>query len=368
MTISETVSHIEAMQVRIPLRQPVQLGRITIVQRDYVAVRLTLSGGTQGFAHGYERGMPLFDIVLRAAKAYAGRQADDRNRLRLDALGPTPAPRATMTRGASLLDIALWDAWCRSIDRPLWSVFGAVRRRVPVMPVIGYGITPERAATEAASLAARGFAIIKLMIDGRDLAKDAAVMEALASALPRDIGFGIDAHWSWTTIDEALPACRLAERLGALFVEDPFAPTHTRAIRALAGKLDVPLAVGEDVVDLNGFRDLAADAGILRIDASVSGGITGAVEAIALAKAFNCAVLPHVFPSLHVHLGLAFESVRSVEMIMPEVGADPIDEFVLEPVKIDAGFIAATSTAGAGLALDWDRLAGHCIRRESIKA
>ena len=152
MTGASTVSRIDLMLARVPLRQPVQLGAMTIARRDYVAVRLTLSDGAQGFAYGYDRGLPLFDIVLKAAEVYGGASALDRNRLRRTALGPTPAPRAAMTRGASLLDIALWDAWCQSIGLPLWAVFGAVRRSVPVMPVIGYGMTPERAASQCVLL------------------------------------------------------------------------------------------------------------------------------------------------------------------------------------------------------------------------
>jgi L-alanine-DL-glutamate epimerase-like enolase superfamily enzyme len=363
-----TISRIDVMLARIPLHQPVQLGAMKIARRDYVVLRLMLSDGAEGFAYGYDRGLPLFDIVLKAAETYAGASALDRNRLRRMALGPTPAPRATMTRGASLLDIALWDAWSESIGQPLWAILGAARRSLPVMPVIGYGMTPERAASETAALAARGFLTIKLMIDGRDMATDQAVMEALVSALPAGARFGIDAHWSWSTLDEALPYCRLAERLGAVFVEDPFTPSQVHAIAALAGKLDVPLAVGEDVVDLNGFRDLAAGGGILRVDASVSGGITGAIEAIALAKAFDRAVIPHVFPALHAQLGFAFESVRCVEMIMPEVGADPIDQFFRQAPKVEAGAIVAPSAPGAGLALDWNRLAQHSIRQDSINA
>jgi len=360
------VAHIEVMTARVPLERPVQLGAATIARRDYVALRLVLTDGAEGHAYGYDRGLPLFEVAAQAAQAYLGQPAEDRNRLRRLALGPTPAPHATMTRGMSLCDIALWDAWCQSSGLPLWAVLGGARRRLPVMPVIGYGMTPERAASETAALTARGFGTIKCMIDGRDFETDRAVMEALASALPNGARFGIDAHWSWSSVDEALPWCRLAERLGAAFVEDPFAPTQVHAIADLAARLDVPLAVGEDVIDLAGFRDLAAAGGILRVDASVSGGITGAIEAIALARAFDRPVIPHVFPALHAQFGFAYEAVRCVETIMPEVGADPIDRFFLAPPQIENGAMLAPEAAGAGLALDWARLASHAIRKDSF--
>lgn len=361
-----SIDRIEVMMASVPLERPVQLGAQTIARRDYVALRLILSDGAEGFSYGYDRGLPLFDVVAKAAESYRGQSAEDRNRLVKQALGPTPAPRATMTRGASLCDIALWDAWCQSAGLPLWSVLGGFRKRLPVMPVIGYGMTPERAASETADLTARGFKTIKCMIDGRDLRADCAVMEALAGALPQGASFGIDAHWSWSSVDEALPWCRLAERLGGVFVEDPFPPTQTHAISALATRLDIPLAVGEDVIDLFGFRDLAAAGGILRVDASVSGGITGTMEAIALARACGRPVIPHVFPALHAQFGFACSQVRSVEMIMPEVGADPIDQFFRAPPQIENGEILAPEQAGAGLALDWDRLAPYAIRKDSF--
>lgn len=360
------IARIDLMTARIPLENPVMLGAIPIAQRDYVVLRMRLDDGAEGFAYGYDRGLPLFDIVARAAQSYLGQEAAQRNRLRKAALGPTPAPRAAMTRGMSLCDIALWDAWCQSIRQPLWAVLGAVRDRVPVMPVIGYGMTPDKAARETAALTARGFKTIKCMIDGRDFAADTAVMEALAGALPQGARFGIDAHWSWSSVDEALPWCRLAERLGASFVEDPFAPTQVHAVAGLAGRLDVPLAVGEDVIDLAGFRDLAAAGGILRVDASVSGGIAGTMEAIALARAFDRPVIPHVFPALHAHFGLACDAVRAIEMIMPEIGADPIDRFFIDTLEIDAGDMLAPRKPGLGLALDWDRLLPHAIRQDSL--
>ncbi len=356
------IAHIEARSVRIPLVRPVMLGTMTIAQRDYVIVRLTLSDGSQGYAYGYDRGLPLFELVVKAAQSYLGESSGDRNRLRKLALGPTPAPRAAMTRGMSLCDIALWDAWCVSIGQPLWRVLGAVRDRVPVMPVIGYGMTPDKAASEGADLAARGFRTIKCMIDGHDFAADKAVIEALAGALPADTRFGIDAHWSWSSIDQALPWCRLAEKLQGVFVEDPFAPTQVHAIAALSSRLDIPIAVGEDVIDLAGIRGLAEAGGILRIDASVSGGITGAIEAIAVARAFDRPVIPHVFAALHAQFALAFDNVRCVEMIMPELGADPIDQFFTAPADIKGGDLIAPESPGIGLALDWERLTPYIIR------
>lgn len=361
-----TVSRIDLMSCRVPLRDPVQLGSQTITHRDYVAMRLFLESGVEGFAYGYERGLPLFELAATAARAYVGGRASMRQQLAKRAQGPTPAPWAAMIRGTSLCDMAVWDAWSRNAGLPLWALLGGMRDRVPVMPVIGYGMTPERAAGDGANLAGRGFGIIKLMIHGEDMQADEAAMRALAEALPAGVQFGIDAHWSWNSVAEALPYCRMAERIGAVFVEDPFAPAQFRSIARLSDKLGIPLAVGEDAPDAWALRELADAGDILRVDASVHGGVSGCIEAIALARAFDRQVIPHVFPSHHVHLGIASDSIRCIEAILPELGADPIELYLSDPLEIERGQALAPGAPGAGLRLDWEGLAKHATRQDTL--
>jgi L-alanine-DL-glutamate epimerase-like enolase superfamily enzyme len=354
------------MQCRVPLPAPVTLGPAEIRFRDYVSLRLVFADGGEGHASGFERGMPLFDIAARMAPLCLGKTAGRRIAVREAQLGPAPASRPVHLRGISLCNIAFWDAFCRQVHRPLWAVLGATRDRVPLMPVIGYGATPERVAAQAADLGGRGFRTIKLMIDGTDAARDRALIEALAGALPAGASFGIDAHWSWRTPADALPTCKVAQDNGAVFVEDPFTPSQWRAIAQLQGKLDVPLAVGEDVLDRHGFRDLAEVAPILRPDASASGGIDGLMEAITLAATHDRAVIPHVFPALHAHAGFATRVVTCVESILPEIGADPLDRFLAHDPRIEGGDLLADDVPGAGTGLRWDDLSALATRTQTF--
>lgn len=365
-TTDTRVDQIRLLHARVPLLNPVRLGAAIIPFRDYVCVEITLTSGEKGYATGYERNLPLFEVTRAAARSYLGAVASRRAAPKLAALGATPAPRATMVRGASLCDIALTDAWCKHLKQPLWAVLGGVRDRVQVMPVIGYGISADLAASQGADLCSRGFRNIKLMIDGNNIDEDKTVIKALSGVLPKGHGFGIDAHWSWKNIAEALPYCRMAESLGTRFIEDPFAPTQWRVIEDLSRKLDTPLAVGEDVIDLHGFRDVAQCGGILRIDASVSGGVSGAVDAAVLAKTQNLPVIPHVFPFLHAHIAFANEAVEAVEMIMPEAGADPIYDFYTQYPVIENGQLLADTTPGAGTDINWEALAQYSIKQESL--
>lgn len=367
MRAPATIVGAEILRLVIPLRQPVRLGAVDIRERAYVALRLHLDDGATGFAYGYDRGMPLFEIVTEAARRYLGAATSDRDRLRISAPGPTPAPRATMVRGVSLCDIALWDAMAVAAGLPLHAMLGQIRDRVELMPVIGYGMSPEVAAREGASLAARGFRTIKLMIDGRDAAFDRAVIAALAGALPPSTRFGLDAHWSWSRATDARPWCRLAEEFGALFLEDPVAPTDWRIAAEIGAQTDMPLCLGEDAIDLAALRDMAEAAAILRLDAAASGGIGYALDGMMLARRLGKTVIPHVFATLNQHLGLADDIVTRIEAILPELGADPIDELLSHPLRIEGGDILAPDQPGAGTALDWEALSPFVTRKETLR-
>lgn len=366
MQLPDTIVRIEVVRLVIPLKQAVRLGALKISERAYVALHLTLADGSNGYAYGYDRGMPLFEVVTEAARRYLGHRAAMRENLRHTALGPTPAPRATMVRGVSLCDIAVWDAVAQARALPLHAMLGTRRERIELMPVIGYGMSAETAAREGVDLAKRGFKTIKLMIDGNNFAFDREVVTALAGALPEGTHFGLDAHWSWKRAQDALPWCRLAETTGALFLEDPVAPTDWRVAADLRNRTSVPLCLGEDAIDLAALRDMAEGADILRIDAAASGGIGFALDGLSLARAQAKSVVPHVFATLHQHLGFSHDSVSRIEAILPELGADPIDDYLLTPLKLNGGEIMAPTVAGAGTALNWQALTSNVTRKEVL--
>ncbi len=112
--------------------------------------------------------MALFDILRRIAPLCLGRSADWRTAVRKCGAGPAPASRPVNIRAISLCNIALWDAFCRQTGQPLWAVLGGARETLPVMPVIGYGATPERIASQCEELRHRASRTIKIMIDGTD--------------------------------------------------------------------------------------------------------------------------------------------------------------------------------------------------------
>ncbi len=53
-------------------------------------------------------------------------------------------------------------------------------------------------------------------------------------------------------------------------------------------------------------------------------------------------------------------------MILPDIGADPIDRFAAHPVAIAGGQMTAPRMPGASTELDWQRLAALATRTETL--
>jgi L-alanine-DL-glutamate epimerase-like enolase superfamily enzyme len=111
--------------------------------------------------------------------------------------------------------------------------------------------------------------------------------------------------------------------------------------------------MGEDMSGARMFRDVTEVVDILRLDATTSGGLTGAVQAIGLAAAAGRTVFPHVFAPLHVHLACAFANVEGVELIPASTGADPIERLLMNVPEVRDGRMRPGDEPGVGLTVDW---------------
>jgi len=124
------------------------------------------------------------------------------------------------------------------------------------------------------------------------------------------------------------------------------------------------LALGEDTVGRWAFRDLLErqKPDLLRVDATVAGGLSEAAKICALASAAGVPVFPHVFPEVHVHLGAAFPGIAMVEMTDPTYQTETLYTLFQEWVTFDDGFLVAPETPGLGVVLDKAVVERYAVR------
>jgi len=331
------------------------LGAVEIRTRDYVVICIETEDGVCGEAIGYPRGTPLFEAAITMARKVLGKNAGMRRELMLGLeLANVPA-RAGLTRGLSLMDIALWDIACKRAQQPLYQFIGGFRSTADVTVVAGYYVDQrsiDDVADEVRALKDSGCSRVKIMLKGDDAAFDRNYAFAVAGVMPG--GLAADAHWSWSTFTEARRACRELDEIGLSFIEDPFAASDIRLTHELRSDLVTPIAAGEDIFGPRVVSDLVNGIDILRVDATTIGGITSAVEAINIAAAAGRTVFPHVFSPIHVHLACAFPNVESVELITEESGADPLHLLLRNVPTAKDGTMSPSQEPGVGISVDWD--------------
>jgi L-alanine-DL-glutamate epimerase-like enolase superfamily enzyme len=349
------ITKVQIAACPVPLPRVLRLGPIEIRTRDYVVIRVETESGVAGEAIGYPRGTPLFETLSGMARRIVGKNAEMRRRVMFDLEQSNVPARAALTRGLSLIDIALWDIASKQAKQPLFQYLGGLRDSAEVMQVAGYYIDQRSipdVADEIARMRDAGCRRVKIMLKGDSPDFDLKYASAATEKMPGQVA--ADAHWSWTSLNEAKRTCRSLDGLGLNFLEDPFAASDWRFTHELRQDMATPIAAGEDVFGRHAISDLVSGIDIYRADATTVGGITGAVEAIHLAGAAGRTVFPHVFWPLHIHLACAFPAVEGVEVIPPESGADPLDRLLRNVPLVDNGEMQPSEEPGVGISIQWD--------------
>ncbi|MBD9529053.1 mandelate racemase/muconate lactonizing enzyme family protein [Paracoccus sp. PAR01] len=370
MTDDLKIEKIEIAACALSLDKPIRLGTVEVRARDYICLRIHTNAGIIGNAIGYRSGSMLAESLNMLAPRLLGQNPLMRRAIG-HALDSAFIPsRAAYLRAVSLIDIALWDITAKHADLPLYKLLGGERKSVQALPVLGFNYAERpvddiRAEMDQHSSA--GTRLIKVMIKGNDALANSRYIRALAQHGGDDVALAVDTHWSWRTITEASETCRRIDDCGLAFIEDPFLPQQTQLLRDLRGKLRTPLASGEDVLDPYSYLELARNIDILRVDATSNGGISAAMDAIAVAQACGRQTLPHVFPYLHLHLACAKGSVMAVEYIPEHTGTDPVRQLLNDFPKISGGDFQISDQPGAGCELRWQNVVQHAAQTLSIE-
>ncbi len=365
------ITEVRATTCDVPLPRPIIMGDLRYDSREYVVVEIVTDTGATGIGFGMTRNGPVGAIVRRSlAPLLLGEDPGlieglwDRLYYRNLPIGA----RGIFMRALSAVDIALWDLKAQTAELPIWRVLGGARANVPVAVAGGYPASDRTMADlehELADYANRGFGLIK--IAAGELRDDTPRLVAARRALGPDVDLAYDAHWAWRDLLSVVPTVRSWADLDVRFIEDPFPAELMELSGRLRDDTGTRLALGEDTVGRWAFRDLIERfrPDVLRLDATVAGGLSEAVKVCALASTLAIPVLPHVFPEIHVHLAAAFNGVLAVEMTDPTYETESLHRLFRKWVDVDGGRMAAPEVPGIGVELDHEALERYATERLS---
>src|SRR4051794_39657591 len=132
--------------------------------------------------------------------------------------------RGETIHALSGIDIAIWDAYARSLDVPVYKLLGGgVRERVRAYASGGWA-PPERTAEEVGGYRAKGFRAVKIRVGGLDEPdfpkRSLERLRIARDTLGPDCNLMMDAHGA-LSVDRAIKLARAAEELDITWFEEP---------------------------------------------------------------------------------------------------------------------------------------------------
>lgn len=274
-----------------------------------------------------------------------------------------PATRARMLRAIrnfgragvvacaiSAVDVALWDLRSRLVGRPLATVLGVARERVPVYASGGFTSTQlDALAREVEEYVAQGHTRVKIKV-GREPARDPDRVRVLAEAAGHALELMVDANGAYSPKQALEMAERFAAR-GVRYFEEPVSSDDLDGMRFVRERAPMPIAAGEYGYDAAYFRHML-DAGavdLLQADATRCLGITGFLDADTLCDVWGVPLSAHCAPAIHVHAGAAARRLVHIEYFRDHAR---MERLLFEGLPSISDGAIAYDSARAGLGLE----------------
>jgi L-alanine-DL-glutamate epimerase-like enolase superfamily enzyme len=353
-----TIDSFDARLVRVPLTRP---WASDVTSIGVIATHVTRSDGAEGWGFSWtpQIGAEAVHALLThdIAPFVRGRTADP------EELWDDVWARVHEAGGGGVttiaiagLDLALWDAAARASGRSIAALIGRQRDSVEAY---GSGVNLHYTLDELLAQVGRwidaGFHAVKIKVGKPDLADDVLRVRAVRDLLGPGRRLMIDANQRWN-LDAATRAIDALAEFDPAWIEEPLRADDLAGHTELARRIDVPIAVGENLHTVHRFGDFlrAGAAQIVQPNIVRMGGITPFRRIADLAAEYRVALHPHLLPELSGQLAL---TVPDVAGVAPPLAEDVEDAgfgalgALLDPSPVRIRDARLTEVPHAGLGL-----------------
>ncbi|MEM7566044.1 MAG: mandelate racemase/muconate lactonizing enzyme family protein [Pseudomonadota bacterium] len=348
----QTVDH---RLVRAPFVIPVEWGSGTRLGATRLVARIETYEGVVGWGETQcliDSTPAAFGAAARIAEGYDVRDVERFQRHVLGA-GYYHHARAAVYAIAAI-EMAMWDAFGRAIDQPLWALWGGRWRDRVVATGYVFAADPGEARRQLRRHADAGHDAFKVKI-GMGPTSDLRLAEAAREEVG-DADLRLDVNGAWTRAT----ARRQLDRLGEMrpdWIEQPLELSDLAGTAHLRRCQPIPLVADEsaylltDVAAVIGAE--AADAVLL--DPHQAGGLWQAIKAAAVCEARGVPVGLHsggelaLSQSAYLHLAAAIPNMTlPIDTEQPWLGAD----IARHPPRLSDGGFGVPEGPGLGVEVD----------------
>lgn len=357
-----TIRAVRAVGVEVPMTCALGTSAAKITTAALVLLDLETNEGVTGRSYLFCFTRDIVPVVLRMVEAAAsvviGEKVApvdlwDKLARRFKLIGVTGIVRMAL----SAIDVAAWDVLAVVAGQSLARMLGASLRPIPAYNSCGLGLmTPQEVADEAEKLLAGGFRAIKLRLGHPSLAADIAALDAVRKQVSADVLVMVDYNQA-LTVAQALERGRALDQEGIYWLEEPIRHDDYEGNARLVRELTSPVQIGENFNLITAMQQ-ALDAGAadyVMPDLDRIGGVTGFMQASALAAARGIEMSSHLFPEVSAHLLAATPTAHWLEYM------DWANPILAEPLKIVDGCARVSDQPGNGLSWNPEAIARYRI-------
>ncbi len=245
------------------------------------------------------------------------------------------------------INIAMWDAWGKFLQQPLWKLWGTYKEKVPLYGSGGWiSYSIDELLEEVTSYVGRGFKAVKIKVGSPSWKTDVERLKKVREAVGNDVNIMMDANQGMK-LPEAVLLAKAANDLDINWFEEPLHHENFDGFQSLKNQTGISLAMGEREFNTQPLIELikrkAIDIwqpDILRI-----GGVEAWKESASIAAGFHIPVLPHYYKDYDVPLLCTIPNGVGAESF------DWIDGLIDNPMQIKDGFAYPHQQPGWGFNL-----------------
>lgn len=355
---------IQAIPFAIPFSRPLHFASGSIDIADNVLVQVQTSDGVVGTAEApprpYTYGETQASIVAVINQLFAPALADltvaerEEARARLSRTVGNPTAKAA-------IDMAMWDAWARTLGIPVHQALGGHRDRVRVSHMLGFE-DPAVVAEQAIEMRdTYGITTYKVKVGRRPIHADVDVCRAVRDALGDGAEIYVDGNRGWNAAESA-EALRMLADIGLSRVEELCPADDVLGRRWLVQHCPVPFVADESApTPADAARELLAGAATALSIKTARTGFSDSLRVAHLAEGLGVEAV--VGNQIDGQLGSACALTFAASQASTSGSAaelsnylDMSDDLLTEPLTIVDGEMLVRSGPGHGVQIDPEKL------------
>lgn len=242
------------------------------------------------------------------------------------------------------MNVAMWDAWAKTLGQPIYRLFGCQKKRIPVYGSGGWlNYTDQELIDEVVGYKNRGFQAVKIKVGSPDMERDVRRLNLVREKVGPGLGIMMDANQGMD-VPSAIKLAGQVEHLGINWFEEPVSNTDFDGYATIHANTSLSLAMGEREYSTVALRELIGRRALdlWQPDIIRLGGVEAWRDSAALAEAYHIPVLPHYYKDYDVPL------LATVQRPFGAESFDWIDAIIDEPMKIDNGYAVQRDGNGWG--------------------